>query len=640
MNPSTLVLTALSLLLCSSITICLIWFRRWRTTICGFPNELLLHLSFASSALAITTLFAFPESIVSKTVFWLFLAVAFLLATKSIQNPNFSDGVEVGVQWFPVCSILCLFAIISLTGLSSYSGALVTWESPVSVEFGNIFQSGKSLLQYSLETLLWEDGLMSSGQKSFLYGVPTYTLLTHCGFNPFNLRITSVIYALGSITLIYVCAKSLFNKKTALIAASIFALNPTTLYYARYGTSMSATFFSSLLALYFVIDYFKKEKVHLYSGLLAGASFFIATLTYATARLVLVAFFAVILAHIALNLKRLHYTKFVWVGTVICMAVAVFFVQYKFNHHRFFFAARGEQIVNFMQQRDYLREFLGKDLANGEMTFEKRAAIAKTLLRKTWPELISVISPANSQNFRSGGFKTIGDPPAVELYFPFLFPFILLGLLSFLRPPFKPERILLLAWLLFIPVVLLFTSRVDVHRMVLISAPLAFLAAHGCSIFYRALPNLRIARIVTLSSFSCLAIISALLLYEQTYSDHTLPSSCKRIHQFLSGIESPVKVGMLGDHTERSWNNLLLLERNRQSERKENGLIRDDLTQSLNNQAKNPVQFYPIIQSLKTSSGNIALAFWPAEMFSNLEKDLQSRNIKTIRTSEDVLVVP
>ena len=107
-----------------------------------------------------------------------------------------NHGLYVG----GTCLLIALFLLFDLRG---FAGSLLTWESPVSRSYAELFRAGEGVATFALGRLRWDDGVLSAGQTSLFYGAPTYAILTWFGFNPTNLRIGSIVLALVSVWLLY-----------------------------------------------------------------------------------------------------------------------------------------------------------------------------------------------------------------------------------------------------------------------------------------------------------------------------------------------------------------------------------------------------------------------------------------------------
>tara|TARA_Y100000310_G_scaffold342413_1_gene445573 strand:+ start:1331 stop:3130 length:1800 start_codon:yes stop_codon:yes gene_type:complete len=127
---------------------------------------------------------------------------------------------------------------------------------------------------------MWSSGLISTVLES-----PTWFYLTDIahkilGVTIFSTRFLSFFYGTLSILALYLLTKLIFNKKTALLASSLFAVSAFQIRYTLIEMDHSMTFFL-LMGTYFFIKHFKEEKEsYLYiSALLLGTGVLIKTIT-------------------------------------------------------------------------------------------------------------------------------------------------------------------------------------------------------------------------------------------------------------------------------------------------------------------------------------------------------------------------
>ncbi|ABB15215.1 ArnT family glycosyltransferase [Carboxydothermus hydrogenoformans] len=90
------------------------------------------------------------------------------------------------------------------------------------------------------------------------------------GFGEWSVRIVEVLFSSGSVYLIYLIVKELWDSEVALISAFIFALIPLNVYYGRVGVFETPNVFFMLLMLYGYIRWIKEFKRKDYLIFLAG----------------------------------------------------------------------------------------------------------------------------------------------------------------------------------------------------------------------------------------------------------------------------------------------------------------------------------------------------------------------------------
>jgi uncharacterized membrane protein len=93
-------------------------------------------------------------------------------------------------------------------------------------------------------------------------------------YSVFGIRFFSVIFGVLGIWAIYLFAKELFNKKTALWASLIAAISPFAIQYSQEGRMYSMLSFFVVMAAYFLIRGFKTDRYrcYIYFGIFMGLS--------------------------------------------------------------------------------------------------------------------------------------------------------------------------------------------------------------------------------------------------------------------------------------------------------------------------------------------------------------------------------
>jgi len=85
----------------------------------------------------------------------------------------------------------------------------MVWEPSVTEGFAEAFYQGKTVPQYFLDCLAWNNGLVSNGHLTLLYGVLTYGLWAVRGVSPLTLRLIAAILALASLVPAWFLARRL-----------------------------------------------------------------------------------------------------------------------------------------------------------------------------------------------------------------------------------------------------------------------------------------------------------------------------------------------------------------------------------------------------------------------------------------------
>jgi hypothetical protein len=170
--------------------------------------------------------------------------------------------------------------------LGDYAGACLVWETGTVSGLGNAFRNGESVLGFARRQLLWSSGLLSTGDASFFYGAPTYALVNGLGFSTATLRLAAALCALLAVAVAFLLARRFFGNIAGAATALALTSSVSFVYHGRYGVAMSATFLAVLLAFLAVWVVLDRERHAWWMGAVAGASLYLATLQYATGRVV------------------------------------------------------------------------------------------------------------------------------------------------------------------------------------------------------------------------------------------------------------------------------------------------------------------------------------------------------------------
>jgi 4-amino-4-deoxy-L-arabinose transferase-like glycosyltransferase len=474
---------------------------------------------------------------------------------------------------------LFLAAVILFYHLGSYVETLLVWESPVSQEFGRAFLSGQGIVDYALHRFLWDDGLMSTGHKSLFYGAPTYALFKIAGFNTWNLRFIAAILALLSVAVAYLLGRRFLSARIGNAFALLLALNSSVLFYGRYGTLASATLLGALLAIYGVWLFLNEEKPRWWMVLLCGLCLYLATLQYATARLLVLILLAMIPLVVAVEWRRFNRHRLIGLILLLLCVGGVWWLQAAHDTARFYHRARGEQFFHFLESSYYYKEFTGREINPNLATRKDKFDLLYGVLDRTIPQYWWFLKPTTDHHVR--GFLD-SDPPRIPLYFAPWIVFILWGLGHSLFQLRSWKHALFVIWVVLATGPLLLTNRVDAHRIMLFVIPFSMWAAMGVA---------QGAAIMTKSGVPrwMMHILAGVLIVLMFWNNITLlfypkpkePEDCRYIVKEMNEIEGPVQAALKLDHRKVSWINLAMLERTRRDSSRKATLMEDRLLHGL-----------------------------------------------------------
>lgn len=115
---------------------------------------------------------------------------------------------------------------------------------------------------------LWFDEIytiMIADQAPRMSCAPLYYLLMNVwikafGFSAYALRLPSAIFSIASLGILLLLGKKLFDKKTALLALLLSAINPFYIWYAQEARNYSMLLFLSLASCYCLYSYVQNPK--------------------------------------------------------------------------------------------------------------------------------------------------------------------------------------------------------------------------------------------------------------------------------------------------------------------------------------------------------------------------------------------
>lgn len=521
-------------------------------------------------------------------------------------------------------ALLAIVAAFLIHDLGSWSGGGLTWESEVLENFLAELAAPspkESLTTVGLSALLtrlrWGQGLVSSGQDSLLYGLPTLIALLVNGFSFTSLRIVSVVWTLVAGLLLYIfCARGR-SGSTALWAAVLFLCNPVVLYYARYATAVSATFAAVLVALCSTHILLCSKSFRTGHVILCALGLFIATLTYAVGRLVVVFLTCLALWFLVMQIRAAKKNLLGLLVFLGCISAVVFF-QHQSGTLPNFLHARGEQVVTFVSDPGYQRTFFG--LNEGQNAVSPMTRIIGETVSRRAPELLEILSPVALFNPGREGVSWIGDPPRISLYLGVLLPTLLIGLATSFQRMRRLPAILLVGAALSTLVPLLGTSRVDIHRASIAVIPMVVWLASGLETLRDRVPSRwRSQATVVILTLLCASAIESLRLLRP---DQRLSASTSGLITAVGSAAIVPSLGYAADHTEVTALNLALAQKLYEKKLPLSALLHRSVVNRLLN-AQSSVEVHQILVSASAPSPAGAILLLPAERFKHATPLLQ-----------------
>lgn len=139
------------------------------------------------------------------------------------------------------------------------------------------------------------------------------------GFSLFSVRIIFVLLSVLSVPLVYLIAKTLFNKNVGLLAAFIMAVNPWSIYMGRTSYESTPAAFFYLLAFYMLLA-FKSKKL-----LLSIPVLFLAFYSYVGTKVSFLPFVLVIILFSYYFINKKKYKKEYLIVFISCLLLVIVF---------------------------------------------------------------------------------------------------------------------------------------------------------------------------------------------------------------------------------------------------------------------------------------------------------------------------
>ena len=558
------------------------------------------------------------------------LALVHLRAAPEADDEDGSGRSRRAVVVVAAAFLLAGFFIVPRLG--SYAGALLVWECEVAEGFAAAYRDGVGALSLLARHLLWSNGAVSEGHASLLYGGATYPLLLHAGFTTTALRAVAAALGLLTVPLFFAQARRWLPAGAALLATAAWSLSTSVLLYARYGTSLSATLATLLLATLGVGAVRERGARSWWPAPLAAAALIVATLHYATGRLVVLLLLAAAVGFLVRDARRL--TRAGVAGALLAVALLAGFIALQVRHGRtdVFLFAHGEQFFGILANPRDVASYLGPALPAGQPARSQAVALGVALVRANLPDLgrlVGVISPPWPRP-EPGWLALVTDPPKISLYFLPLLPFLVLGAASSLRRWRAWPDALLLAWVAVTVVAALLSNRVDHHRLATLCIPLAIWLGAG---LWRALALLRRAGLPRAARAALLGGLAAAALLEAAWQiNRPRPVVASPLvaatAQALRSLDGPVVAVLAADFRERTEAQLLLLERERSLGLPPHEPLRPPLQQALDDPRQRPRFADTLALAVGNLVGNGTLLLGPAAETQALAGGLTARGFR------------
>jgi len=594
-----------------------------------------------ATGLALLALGAIPA--LADWPWWLNLALLVAVSVLALVHlraapagePGDAAGRSARFTFAAVAGPLLIAVLLVVPGLGSYAGTLLLWEGEVVDGFATAFRAGLDPLARLGGSFLWNEGALTEGHSSLVFGGITYPLLLHVGFTVSVLRAVAAACGLLAVPLLYLQARRWLPPGAAVLATAAWSLSTTVLLYARYGTSLSATLLTLLLATFAVGTVRERGARSWWPAPLAAAALIVATLHYAPGRLVAVLLLVAAVCFLARDARRM--TGAGVIGALLAGALLAGFVALQVRHGRtvMFFHAHGEQVFSLIEQPHQVAAYLGPPRAAGPADRSRALAFGAALVRANLPDLARLVGviPRPEPRPEPGWSALVTDPPRIPLFLVPLLPFLALGVARSLRGVRNWPHGLLVAWTVVTVGAVMLSNRIDHHRLVTLAVPICLWLGvglwHGLGILRRSgLPRAALAALLG-------GLAVAALLEAAWQLNRPRPVAGSRLvaatAQALRSLDGPVVAAYAADVRERFSAQLLLLERERSLGLPPHEPLRLRLQQALDDPQQRPRFTDTLVLAIGNAVGNGTLLLGPAADTQALAGGLQAQGFRVRR---------
>ena len=566
------------------------------------------------------------------------LLIETVLAHRERVDPRDLALGSVRMARRDLMATLLIVAALLFYHLGTYSGALLTWEAPVVAGYPNgdgfadAYNSGQSVLDYTAQRFLWDEGLLSAGHTSLFYGAPTYALFHLIGFSAWSLRVAAVVATLLSVVLIYALARRFFGPVIAGAAAAVLGLNSCVLFYGRYGSSPAGTLLAVLLAVWCTWRFLDSERPAWWTGPACAASLYVATLQYSPGRIVVLVLLGFLTIVVIWRWRRVPWQQAVGFAVIVMAAAGVWRLQCAFGTEQTFLMARGEQYFDLIHNPESIpvlfhRDLLGRPLTTETITVADKVELLYRIVQTTLPQYVDLMRP-RIETVPLTDVRHRGALP--QLYYAPLVLFIVWGFThSLLRWRAWPHACLLV-WVGAATVPLLLTNRVDSHRIMLFVIPLSLWGAFGVWEAARVLAHAKMPADV---QHFLAALVALTVVYNNVHLLHRDPprNLAAIVAAEAAHVSGRVAVGVLLNHRETAWLQLAILERTRRDRAQAGQMLDERLVRSAQDRR---ALAETSAQSLRPLLDGATVILAPAGRFRRVAAALQAQGVRVAGRGE------
>ncbi|MFL5758256.1 MAG: glycosyltransferase family 39 protein [Thermomicrobiales bacterium] len=357
------------------------------------------------------------------------------------------------------------------------------------------------------------EGLMTDSGRSPLLVPLIWVSMKVFGVGLLALRLPGALTSAFAVPLTWLVGCRLVSARAGLLSAALLALLPAFLLYGRTGTIVALSLVPALITLYCLLRALKEPRQWEWLALLQ-VTLIVSVYAYSPIRILWPISVALFVVEMALHREERRRLAITCLVTILVLPIFLTFFQGTSNHNpkaaiRDYYNARGETALSWHGNPELYKPYLKmtpEEQAAGHLIGSERQLMWR-LIKQNGKNLEHLYLDRDTKHAIIDFWNPHG-----RLYFTFLVPFFLLGLVRSLWGVFRrtEDRVLQACfWGFSLP--LLLTSNVHIGRLIYIMPIVCIFIALGLfTVLDFLLPRLRLTRVDHLPAIA--VAVAALIL--------------------------------------------------------------------------------------------------------------------------------
>lgn len=208
--------------------------------------------------------------------------------------------------WILLAGIVCIGTLLRIVSLTSNPAGFFTDEAVIGLDALSFITYGTDHLGNPPSFLIEALG----DYRGFVQILTAMPLVHFFGLSETTVRLTSALYGIATIGIVFLLTRTLFNSSTALVAALFLSLSPWHVHISRIGWQNATLAFWFTTSIYMFILSLKRPILFY----LSAAGFGITMYTYFPGRLLSPLMLSALLLLYRKELRHIHTTRTFWTG--------------------------------------------------------------------------------------------------------------------------------------------------------------------------------------------------------------------------------------------------------------------------------------------------------------------------------------